>query len=129
MHLHKGGVLLDDKGRTEKEAKAEKDFFWPSAKNVERAKIEPRLTLVGDHGVYLITNADLPGSPISRGTVAYAKGCNPSVDEDFYENKQRRFGSNDGTVSFPVSWAEMAIMANKKVFKLKLLKTSISYVP
>ena len=81
---HKDGVIRNDAGLTEEQADAQKIPFWPSAKSIDPSKLEPVLQLVGDHGVYLITNAKLEGTPSSRGTFVYAKGCNPAVDEDFY---------------------------------------------
>lgn len=61
------------------------------------------LWLVGDHGVYLMPNTT---DGIHHGKlgkddrllVVYAKECNPDTMEfdDWWENKRRSFGSDDG---------------------------------
>ena len=122
---HKDGVIRNDAGLTEEQADAQKIPFWPSAKSIDPSKLEPVLQLVGDHGVYLITNAKLEGTPSSRGTVVYAKGCNPAVDEDFYEEKERVFGGSDGSISIPLAWAELAQKKGVGMFKIQLNKNSI----
>jgi hypothetical protein len=48
--------------------------------------------LVHDYGVYLMSNANEgEGKP----GVAYALGCNPRVDEDWYENVRKSVGGDD----------------------------------
>ena len=55
-----------------------------------------KITLVGDQGVYLMSFAQKVEKGQSR-TVVYAKGCNPEKDgDDWYENKGRLFGGDDG---------------------------------
>ena len=127
---HVNGVILDAKGRTEEEAEAADVFFWPSDKNMRKDVIGPCLQLVGDQGLYLITNARFEdeSSPASRGTVAYAKGCDPNKDDDFYENKVALFGGDDGTVAIPYRWYLMAKNKGKRVFKLNLTEDSVSVV-
>jgi len=54
-----------------------------------------KLTLVGDHGVYIMSFAHSVADGATRPLV-YAEGCDPEVDEDFYENKNDLFGGDDG---------------------------------
>lgn len=64
----------------------------------------PGIMLVGDHGVYFMGNyVGRTGADGSRAAVAYARGCNPEKDPDFYENKERIFGADDGVDFFPVA--------------------------
>lgn len=103
------------------------EFFWPSSKYIDQSKVKPSLVLVGDHGLYLITNAKNEGSPTSRGTVVYAAGCNPKLDDDFYENKCDLFGDDDGSKpSYGMGW--WAIQNKKRTFRLKSTRGSISLV-
>jgi hypothetical protein len=51
-----------------------------------------KITLVGDHGVYLMSFAVEP----EKRVVACARGCDPAKDEDFWENKRRLYGGDDG---------------------------------
>ena len=56
-------------------------------KNLDMTK---EVTLVGDHGVYLMNLGD-PSS------VCYAYGINPSVDDDWWGKKSSTYGGDDGT--------------------------------
>ncbi|OKO99410.1 DUF3085 domain-containing protein [Xenorhabdus eapokensis] len=122
--MYPDGIIRDKYGRTEQEAEKHGGMFWPSEDFIDQKKIKPALILVGDHGVYLITNAKADGSPSSRGTVAYANGCNPESDDDFYENKRNLFGGDDGSVRIPSSWAKWALQ-HKKAFRIKLTTNSV----
>ena len=122
--MYSDGIVRDKNGRTEQEAEKHDGIFWPSEDFIDQSKIKPALILVGDHGVYLITNAKMDGSPSSRGTVAYANGCNPELDDDFYENKRNLFGGDDGSVRIPYDWAKWAIQ-HKKAFRIKLTTNSV----
>jgi hypothetical protein len=55
---------------------------------------QPGLWLVGDHGVYLCSNGNLPDG--ARPLVAYAEECNPGTNDDWFEVKRRTFGGDDG---------------------------------
>ncbi|WP_379962661.1 DUF3085 domain-containing protein (plasmid) [Edwardsiella ictaluri] len=122
--MYSDGIVRDKNGRTELEAEKHSGMFWPSENFIDQSKVKPVLILVGDHGVYLITNAKADGSPSSRGTVAYAKGCNPGLDDDFYENKCNLFGGGDCSVRIPSDWAKWAIQ-NQKAFRIKLTTNSV----
>ncbi|MND15822.1 hypothetical protein D3C80_60560 [compost metagenome] len=123
--MYPDGVPRDEHGRSKQEAG---ELFWPSSNRIDQSKVKPVLMLVGDHGLYLITNAKAEGTPASRGTVVYAAGCNPKLDDDFYENKCDLFGGDDGSVSLPMEWAEWAIQNKKRTFRLKSTRGSISLV-
>lgn len=123
--LHKTGVVLDDKGRTELEAEKAGDFFWPSAANLLQDKLQAKLNIVGDHGLYLMGNG-IKDKTGGKPVLAYAKGCDPSKDPNFYENKVRLFGGDDGVVSIPLSWFTIAKDNGAKAFRIKLNKKSIA---
>jgi Protein of unknown function (DUF3085) len=72
---------------------------------------EPQVILVHDDGVYLMSNGtprDLidPNSTekYARSFVAYAEGCNPTTDDDFYDNARDLVGGDDFSEYFP--WAK-----------------------
>ncbi|MGU5559216.1 DUF3085 domain-containing protein [Aeromonas hydrophila] len=123
--MYPDGIPRDEQGRSKQEAG---ELFWPSSNRIDQRKVKPVLMLVGDHGLYLITNAKAEGSPASRGTVIYAAGCNPELDADFYENKCELFGDSDGSISLPMEWADWAIQNKKRTFRLKITRDSISLV-
>ena len=53
-----------------------------------------RLWLVGDEGVYLISNGKL--SKGQRPLVVYAEECNPQTNTDCWHYKRQHFGGDDG---------------------------------
>ena len=62
----------------------------------------PGLWLVGDQGVYLMSNGSphlslSPGAKKNHHRVAYAKGTNPDGKGDWYEAKRAIFGGDDGS--------------------------------
>jgi hypothetical protein len=69
---------------------------------------QPGLILVGDHGVYLMSNGKpgLTKEDGKRHVVAYAKGINPTVDDfdTWWEAKRATYGGDDGADDVP--WAE-----------------------
>jgi Protein of unknown function (DUF3085) len=78
--------------------------------------------LVGDQGVYLCTDVE-GGKPL----VVYARGCNPLKDAEFYENKRRIFGGDDGADPIATAGDMMELAKNcKRVVKMKLTKDAIT---
>jgi hypothetical protein len=53
---------------------------------------ETEVRLVGDHGVYLL--AFHPQTKSRK--LAFAIGCDPGKDDDYYDNKVDLFGGDDG---------------------------------
>lgn len=108
--------LGPQEGKTEAEAG---DTFWPSSSQLDTSKLKMQFVLVGDKGVYLLTNANLgkDSTPRKSGQIVYAKGCNPDVDAYFYENKEEKFGVHDGTISFQLEWLTTAIAKKKGIFR------------
>ena len=117
--IHNNGIVVDNGGLTQDHP----DFSFPSSKNIDCSKLEKKLWLVKDSGVYLMSNATH-----TPAIVAYAKGCNPRTDEDWFETSQRLFGADDGCDSISLDWYTDALKHNKRVFKLKLTKSSIELV-
>ena len=82
-----------------------------------------KLTIVGDHGVYLMCFNETA----EKRTIVYAEGCNPKLDEDFYDNKVRLYGGDDGVDDFGTK-AELKpiVDACSKFFIVNLTPTTIS---
>jgi len=70
-----------------------------TADDVDPAKLSAGLYLVGDNGVYLMSNGD-PGllKPEGGNVVVFANECNPETMDfdDWWGAKQASFGGDDG---------------------------------
>ncbi len=123
-----GGTPLNEEGKTEVEMNQTGGIFWPSSKHIDPARLTPQILLVKDHGVYLITNASLDGTPASRDTVVYARGMNPSVDDEWYDEAEEALGGDDSSVTIPVAWFELALKKKFNAFSIKVSPTKITLV-
>jgi len=54
-----------------------------------------RILLVKDHGVYMMSAVGQKDESGSHVHLAYADGCNPNVDEEFYDNACDIMGGDD----------------------------------
>lgn len=70
----------------------------PTRDDVDFARIPAGLYLVGDHGVYLMSNADRGAGDQGRPPVAYARETNPNELEfdQWWSAKRASFGADDG---------------------------------
>lgn len=55
---------------------------------------KPGLWLVGDQGVYLLSNGKLAEG--QRALVVYSDECHPAGNPDWWHYKRRHFGGDDG---------------------------------
>lgn len=69
-----------------------------SLDDIDPAKLKPGLLLVGDQGVYFMSNAKLDLPKGQRHDVAYAVEANPNEVpfDDWWDAKNRSFGGDDG---------------------------------
>lgn len=75
--------------------------FSARSEDVDPALIGPGLILVGDQGVYLMSNAPLEAVRAAGVShVAYAAEADPTTlpFDDWWETKRASFGPDDGTV-------------------------------
>lgn len=99
-----------------KDGAAPNDILEVSADQVDIDKVPAGLWLVGDHGVYLLSNgesgADKPPEAV------YAHGCDPRLNADFYRAKNSWFGADDGTEFLPLEDLEKARIAKTLVISM-----------
>ena len=85
----------------------------------------PAVWLVGDQGVYLMSN----GRPGATAPVAYATGINPDIDEfdGWWERKRAAYGGDDGCDALPITTFDV-VLANDpgKFIALEVTPGSIS---
>ena len=55
---------------------------------------KPGVWLVGDEGVYILSNGKLAEG--QRPFVVYAEECNPKTNPDYWHYKRQHFGGDDG---------------------------------
>ena len=101
------------------------------AMNTTNQAAGPRLWLVGDRGVYLMSN----GSPVLKNdegfnVVAFAIGMDPVKDEDWNYNKRAIFGGDDGAdeLDFIPAISDQ-IRQSANTIRFGLTETSISLLP
>jgi hypothetical protein len=90
----------------------------------------PSVVIVHDQGVYLMSNG-IPGDFIEKdnGTrfrksfCAYAKGCDPQKDEDFWENSRELVGGDDFAETIQDAGGILGMIVrnkNKRVIKFQM---------
>lgn len=68
------------------------------------------LWLVGDQGVYLMSNGKPEPDRANDGHVAYAKECDPTQPfEEWWENKQASYGGDDGVDFLDAAFVRQAL--------------------
>lgn len=72
--------------------------FEAKLEDIDLSLIQPGLWLVGDHGVYLMSNGGDSAKQLEGGNAAYAHEVNPEKlpFEEWWENKRASFGGDDG---------------------------------
>lgn len=120
--MHKGGKVIDEKGSPVGRG------GWPDADNIDKSKLRPSLWLVGDQGVYLMSNG-IPALPDAGGganQVVYAQECDPNGPaDDWYEEKRRIFGGDDGCDALPIADFERLIGDGYRFIKIRLTARTI----
>lgn len=127
---HKDGIILTESGEQYRE---DVEGHWPSSKNLDETKIPACLWLVGDDGIYLMSNGSprqLASEGSERSLVAYAAEANPKTDpEGVWNAKQRIFGGDDGVDALPLSMFEYAMqLPDSATFKVKISSEKVEVV-
>ncbi len=79
---------------------------------------KPGLWLVGDHGVYLMSNGKLLDG--AKPLVVYAEGCDPRTNDDWFDVKRRTFGGDDGVDFIDAEQLEPMIAAAPEATHLRI---------
>lgn len=127
---HKGGVILCKDGKPY--SKNSKEFNFPDDDNIDCKLIPACLDLVGDHGIYLMSNG-IPRQVIEEGkqngAVVYSKESNPINSDDWDEAKNCIFGCDDGSIPLPLSmFEEIMKLADDATFQISLTATSVKVI-
>lgn len=78
--------------------------------DVDLTKLPPKFCLVHDAGIYLMaeTTEPLKGDK-TRNFIVHCEGCNPDVDEDYYDTARFLVGGDDFSEHLPLAWLERAV--------------------
>ncbi len=84
------------------------DANWPNGIRELHGNREPGFWIVGDQGVYLLSNAERPGDEYTP-FICYAAEANPHTCPDFWEVKRDTWGGDDGVEFLDASTITQAI--------------------
>lgn len=106
---------------------------WAGEEHIDRTKIPAGLWLVGDDGIYFLSNGLplLPREDGKPGTLpAYAREANPTIDPDHaYAVKSRAFGEDDGCEFLPEEAIRAALAAARgDTIAVKLTASALQFV-
>jgi hypothetical protein len=105
--------------------------FSARPEDVDPAKVPRGLILVGDQGVYLMSqqsNEEVKAMGVSH--VAYANEIDPTkmASDDWYDNKRAAFGGDDGTIHLPAEHVEAGLRLPGDHFVIELTPTQYGIV-
>lgn len=86
----------------------------------------PSLYFVHDSGVYVMSGSNPPDivrggdEPSSKCYVAYAKGCDPDIDKDYYETSRVLVGGDDFGEAMEIEpdWVELCRLYKEMFVKV-----------
>nr|WP_298104952.1 DUF3085 domain-containing protein [uncultured Shinella sp.] len=78
---------------------------------------KPGLWIVGDEGVYLLSNGKLAEG--QKALVVYAEECDPKTNPDCWHYKRRYFGGDDGIVFIDAESLEVMHSTNPAATHLR----------
>ena len=79
---------------------------------------KPGLWLVGDQGVYLLSNGKLPNG--AKPSVVYAEECDPRTNDGWFDVKRRTFGGDDGVDFIDAEQLEAMMTAAPEATHLRI---------
>ncbi len=90
---------------------------WPTAADIDPSKLPAGLWLVGDHGIYIMSNGS-PGLLVdpsgTTNVVALAAEADPTKQPDtWWGGKRAAFGGDDGVTFLDLAFSEALIQAER----------------
>jgi Protein of unknown function (DUF3085) len=98
----------------------------------------PSIILVHDSGVYIMSNASPADLEGPRSYVAYAEGCDPSKDYDYYQTARSLVGGDDfgeiikldeSTLSNFASYEDLSVLVNDSNIEFTFSNPNSKKVP
>ena len=88
----------------------------------------PAIFFVHDHGVYIMSNGVPKDKDGEETNLAYAKGCNPKKDEDYYDEARHLVGGDDFGETIPVTEKTLKSCELYENLHIKVLKTKMEMI-
>lgn len=85
---------------------------------------QPGFWLVGDHGIYIMSNGKLPEG--KKPMIVYAEECDPRTNEAWFEVKHDTYGGDDGADFIDAADVEAMMAASPEAIHLRFTFTSDS---
>jgi hypothetical protein len=85
---------------------------------------KPGLWLVGDEGVYILSNGKL--TERQRPLVVYAEECDPKTNPDYWHYKRQHFGADDGIDFLDAELLVKSIRGSPTATHLQIVMTDAS---
>lgn len=117
--------------RYRKDGKAPAEGAFPTPDDIDPTKIPPGLMLVGDQGVYFMSNAKDDRPVGVKRDVAYALEINPTkvAFDDWWDAKNHSFGGDDGVEFVTIETIEAWLAGQSgKHLRLELTPTSMRFL-
>ncbi len=107
---------------------------WPGIHDIDLEKIKPGLWLVGDRGIYFMSNGRPPLKDISepgKNRVVHAIEADPAIHPDtWHDVKRAAFGADDGAVFIQESFCSKLIESSVADFcAIDLTPQHLAIVP
>lgn len=117
--LYPDGVILDQHGRTRENCEGDDEKFWPDSSRIITSKIPRALIMKNDKGLYICNNLKSDLTPFRRGAIAFAKGCNPVID-DKWESYTKDIAPGEINQAITISDVVAAIRAKSETLIVEI---------
>lgn len=117
--LYPDGIIRDKNGHTKEKCDDFEEKFNPDSSRIIRSKIPRALIMKNDKGLYICNNLVSDLTPIRRGAIAFAKGCNPLID-DHWEKYTRQIAPGEINQMIPIADVVAAIRAKSDTLVVEI---------
>lgn len=117
--LYPNGVIVDEYGRTKEKCEANEESFRPDSSRIITSKIPRALIMKNDKGLYICNNLKTDLTPMRRGAIAFAQGCDPLAD-DKWEKNTNQLAPGEMTQMIPIADVVAAIRAKSDVLEVEV---------
>ena len=100
---------------------------WGTPQHGEEFKARPKLLLVKDHGIYLMSSGHRDLKEGESHPVAYAEGFDPTLG-DVYDACRDAVGGDDFAEEIPLDWVDLAVRHKSPEFRIEFGRDTLAVV-